>query len=98
MLSGCRPEELGISVSVLDDQHLIITINGANVTEHNGQPFYGTKQQGRMGGLALVGVSAARAVRTPDRPHPGLANSKGVPLRHLEEDLDSELPHPSPYN
>lgn len=190
MLSGCRPEEpaMGISVSVLDDQHLIITINGAKVTEHNGQPWrkltydvslsdqaaqlwriaarrggnlvvkreprtfhknleracekaglpgisaytcrhyfasqlksvfgaakdkiamalghastatqqvYGTKQQGRKGGLALVGVSAARAVRTPDRPHPGLANSKGVPPRHLEEDLDSELPHPSPYN
>nr|WP_254081927.1 tyrosine-type recombinase/integrase [Devosia sp. WQ 349K1] len=179
---------MGISVSVLDDQHLSVTINGAKVTEHNGQPWrkltydvslsdqaaqlwriaarrggnlvvkreprtfhknleracekaglpgisaytcrhyfasqlknaigttkeiiamalghastatqqvYGTKQQGRKGGLALVGVSAARAVRTPDRPHPGLANRKIVSSSQLEEDLASELPHPSPYN
>lgn len=190
ILSGCRPQELamGVQVSVLDEEHLIITINGAKVTEHNGQPWrkltydvslsdeaaqlwriasgkggnlvvkreprtfhknlqracekaglpsisaytcrhyfasqlksafstakeiiatalghastatqqvYGTKQQGRKGGLALVDVTAARAVRTPDRPHHGWANSKVVPSRHPEEDLVSELPHPSPYN
>jgi integrase len=189
MLSGCRPEELamGIKVSVLDDRHLLITIDGAKVTEHNGQPWrkltydvslsdeaaqlwritsrkggnmvvkreprtfhknlesacekaglpgisaytcrhyfasqlksafgtakeiiamalghastatqqvYGTKQQGRKGGLALVDVSAARAVRTPDRPHPGLSTSEGVPTSHPEEDLFSELSDPSPF-
>lgn len=189
MLSGCRPEELamGISVSVLDDRHLIITIKGAKVTEHNGQPWrkltydvslsdeaaqlwriasrkggnlvvkreprtfhknlqracekaglpsisaytcrhyfasqlksvfgtakvkiamalghastatqqaYGTKQQGRKGGLALVDMRAARAVRTPDRPHPGLSTSEVVPINRSEEDLLSELSDPSPF-
>lgn len=168
LLSGCRPEELamGVKVSVLDKQHLVITINGAKTTASNGQPWrkltydvslsdeaaqlwriasrkggsmvvkrqprtfnknlgrackkagvpaisaytcrhyfasqlksawgnakemiamalghastatqkvYGTKQQGRNGGLGLVQVSAARKVRTPDRPHPGSCISK----------------------
>lgn len=39
------------------------------------QKVYGTKQQGRNGGLALMQVSAAREVRTPDRPHPGLTKA-----------------------
>ena len=30
---------MGIKISVLDDRHLIITINGAKVTEQNGQPW-----------------------------------------------------------
>ncbi|GEM_PF-1828372 len=41
LLSGCRPEELGmgVTVSVVDDQRLSICINGAKTTETNGQPW-----------------------------------------------------------
>src|SRR5690606_32683326 len=37
------------------------------------QKRYGSRQQGRKGAMAIVEVEAARPVRTPDRPHPGLA-------------------------
>jgi len=189
LLSGCRPEELamGIKVTVLDDGHLTITINGAKTTEHNGQPWrkltydvslseeaaqlwriasrkggslvvkreprtfhknltracekagipaisaytcrhyfasqlkfawgnakeaiakalghastatqkkYGTSQQGRKGGLALVHVTAARDVRTPDRPHPGLWASEIAEAEENIESLFGELPEPSPF-
>lgn len=167
LLSGCRPEELsmGITVSILNDRQLCISIIGAKTTENNGQPWrkltydaglsdlaailwritsckggvlqikreprtlhknmaaasrkaglppicayvarhylasqlkhawaddkeaiamalghastatqkvYGTRQQGRKGGLAIVSVEAPRQVRTPNRPHPGLAKA-----------------------
>ncbi|MBJ6989004.1 hypothetical protein [Devosia sp. MC521] len=39
------------------------------------QKRYGSRQQGRKGSMALVAVEAARTVRTPDRPHPGLAKA-----------------------
>ncbi|MDB5612412.1 MAG: phage integrase family protein [Devosia sp.] len=189
LLSGCRPEELsmGITVSVINDRYLCISINGAKVTEKNGQPWrkltfdvglsdlaavlwritsrkggvlqvkreprtlhknmvsasakaglpsicayiarhylasqlkhawcddkkaiamalghastatqkaYETRQQGRKGGLALVSVEAARQVRTPDRPHPGLAKEDFLP----QEDEAVASPwnlEPSPYD
>nr|WP_314262441.1 hypothetical protein [uncultured Devosia sp.] len=189
LLSGCRPEELsmGITVRVIDDRHLCISINGAKVTETNGQQWrkltfdvglshlaavlwritsrksgvlqvkreprtlhknmasasgkaglppicayiarhylasqlkhawgydkkaiamalghastatqkaYGTRQQGRKGGLALVSVEAARKVRTPDRPHPGLAKADLLP----QEDEAVASPwnlEPSPFD
>jgi integrase len=167
LLSGCRPEELsmGITVSVIDDRHLSIFIEGAKATDTNGQPWrkltcdielsplaaqlwritarkggvlkvkrevrtlhanmaaaskraglppicayiarhylasqlkhvwsgdkvriamalghastatqkrYGSRQQGRKGAVAIVEVEAARPVRTPDRPHPGLSRT-----------------------
>ena len=189
LLSGCRPEELsmGITVSIIDDQHLSIFINGAKTTETNGQPWrkltydielsplagqlwriasrkggilqvkreprtlhanmaaaskkaglppicayvarhylasqlkqlwgdakdtiamvlghaststqkrYGSRQQGRKGGMAIVEVEAARTVRTPERPHPGLSNSAVVATDHTEEDLFSEMFELSPF-
>ena len=60
------------------------------------QKAYGTKQQGRKGGLALVHVTAAREVRTPDRPHPGSWVSK---LVKAEQNIlvFSDLSSPSPF-
>lgn len=189
LLSGCRPEELsmGITVSVVDDRHLNIFITGAKTTETNGQPWrmltcdiarsplaaqlwriverkggvlkvkrevrtlhanmaaaskraslppicayiarhylasqlkhlwagdkvriamalghastatqkrYGSRQQGRKGGMAIVAVEAARPVRTPDRPHPGLSNSKVVAMDHSKEEMFGDLMEPSPF-
>lgn len=190
LLSGCRPEELsmGITVSTLDDRQLCIYIKGAKTTESNGQPWrkltydvglsdlaatlwriisrkggvlqvqreprtlhknlavasgkaglppisayvarhylasqlkhawtddkeaiamtlghastatqkvYGTRQQGRKGGLAIVSVEAPRQVRTPARPHPGLAKANSS----LEEDNALASPwmnlEPSPFD
>ncbi len=190
LLSGCRPEELGIgvTVSVVDDRHLSIFINGAKTTNTNGQPWrkltydiemsplagqlwriasrkggvlqvrreprtlhanmaaaskkaglppicayiarhhlasqlkhlwgdakvaiamvlghastatqkrYGSRQQGRKGGMAIVDVEAARAVRTPDRPHPGLTKAGFSPQ---EDGTATSLwmnPEPSPFD
>lgn len=61
------------------------------------QKRYGTAQQGRKGGLAIVGVEAARPVRTPDRPHPGLSNSKVVAMDHSKEEMFGDVMEPSPF-
>ncbi len=189
LLSGCRPEELamGVTVSVVDDRHLSIFINGAKTNETTGQPWrkltydvglsplagqlwriasrkggvlkvkreprtlhanmataskkaglppicayvarhflasqlkhfwsdakdaiamvlghastatqkrYGSRQQGRKGGMAIVEVEAARTVRTPDRPHPGVSAANNLQTEHFEEDAFGALLEPSPF-
>ena len=61
------------------------------------QKRYGTRQQGRRGGMAIVEVEAARPVRTPDRPHPGLSTSEVVATDHSDEDVFGDLIEPSPF-
>lgn len=190
-LSGCRPAELamGVTVHVLDAQHLTITIRGAKTNELKGQPWrrltiategsalasqlwqlasakggallvkrqprtlhenlataakraglpaicaymarhflasqlknlwgkeakqdiamvlghvstrtqraYGSTQQGRRGGMAIVNVEAARVVRTPHRPH----YVKQTAVASTPEIADSDTPgtvfDPTPFD
>lgn len=60
------------------------------------QKVYGSKQQGRKGGISLVHVTAAREVRTPDRPHPGSSISEYVEVAQNTSSLFDDLPEPSP--
>jgi len=59
------------------------------------QKRYGSRQQGRKGGMAIVEVEAARTVRTPNRPHPGATRTA---TDHPREDVLAEFLVPSPFH
>ncbi|WP_169193742.1 hypothetical protein [Devosia sp. MC1541] len=61
------------------------------------QKRYGSRQQGRKGGMAIVEVEAARTVRTPNRPHPGVSTFNEIQTDNLEKDAFGALVEPSPF-
>lgn len=62
------------------------------------QRSYGSTQQGRRGGMTIVGVEAARVVRTPDRPHYSRPSVVPSPAVVAEDHMPWSLSEPSPYD